>query len=308
MMPLAINWTAVGSLSTGIAAIAAFCGILPVVYVYRRQDQRDRATAIRQQVRTISNDSAEVSTLTAIAVVSVSDLQIRAFRNKLGSSATAETFCRYFFMADNFPTGSSMMEGCLASATFVRLSDDWSRLDRVSSELQGALRILFYAARLTAGASINTCFPVSSTLILNNIRSDRKLMDSYKKIDNLDDLTIAISMELGKWMSGVYGLAFQEQIELGNKFITEFSKAVSNLTDRSLLRLAYKGIRSEDTETGEFIDDATKLITYLEPELAPQTIEEFRNQLDRWKESFSNEYILKKPKNEGNKEKQQDPS
>jgi deoxyribodipyrimidine photolyase-like uncharacterized protein len=64
--------------------------------------------------------------------------------------------------------------------------------------------------------------------------------------------------------------------------------------------------RSEDAETGVFIDDATKLIAYLEPELPRQTIEGFRSQLAKWKETFSDEYVLKKPKDKGNTEKHQD--
>jgi len=92
------DWTAVGSIFTAVAALIALgVGVLP----YRQQNRLARATALRGLVRTVLHDSQEIYDLTVYASSVISDAQIRAFRVKLGQTADADTFLRYFFSRDD---------------------------------------------------------------------------------------------------------------------------------------------------------------------------------------------------------------
>src|SRR5580704_3747099 len=191
-----VNWTAVGSVFTAIAAIAAIGGILPALYVYRRQDRLSRGSAVRREMRSVLNGCKDIESLTAMSISAIVDMQVRTFRKRLGPSATANTFRTNFFAEGNFVIWSAYQEACWESPAFSRLSDLWTSVDRASSDLRGALQIFYYATRLVVGASLAMCFPNSSLLILEQMRNDSKLKDQYITIENLDELTLTVSTQL----------------------------------------------------------------------------------------------------------------
>jgi hypothetical protein len=92
----ATDWTAVESLSTAVAAAIALIAVLVTLWVYSRQNRLARAAAIRSLMGAVLRDSGQIYYLTFGSAIEVAESGVREFRNKLGSSADADTFRKYF--------------------------------------------------------------------------------------------------------------------------------------------------------------------------------------------------------------------
>ena len=293
MVLLAVDWTAIGSVSTAIAAIAAFIGIVPALYVYRRQSRQSMASDIRKLVRRISNTSREIGSATGMSVAAIVDAQVSAIRQKLGSSATADTFRAVFFDEGNFVLWSAYQEACWQSPAYSHLNELWTTIDRDSSELRGAFRILYYVTRLVVAASTAMCFPSSSLRILELMRHDPEVKRRYSSMDNLDELTLAVSSELGMRVMDVWRMGFQDRLSYGQRFAEDLSNALSNLSDSSILKLALKEF---DELSGDAIsvDGVGELLPLLERIVPSPVLKELRSQVPQWQETYTDEYAQNK--------------
>lgn len=285
-----VNWTAVGSVFTAIAALAAIGAILPALYVYRRQDRLSRSSEIRREMRSVLNGCKDIRDLTGMSISAIVDVQVRTFRKRLGPSATANSFRENFFAKDNFIIWSSYQEACWESPAFSRLSDLWSSVDRASSELRGLLQIFYYVTRFVVGDSLAMCFPTSSLLILEQMRNDSKLKDQYASIESLDELTLIVSTQLGSRMMDVYRMGYDDRIECGVAVLTGLYQAMANLTDKSLLQLSLKGVPLASEGDNIDIDDIERLLPEFDNYLSRSLLEGVRNQLPHWKEVYTEEY------------------
>jgi len=229
------DWTALGSIFTAITAIVAFfVGIVP----YRQQSRLARATALRGLVRTVLHDSQEIYDLTAYASSVISDAQVRAFREQLGATATANDFLRYFFTGRPVLVATSFIGACLESPSYVRLNELWNEIDRTSAELRGRLRILYDAATLIIRDSQTICFPDASIEIASEMASDSQLMARCRGVNNIDTLVIILSQELvARLHSGSFKEA-EARLEHGRAFIDSLAGTIRELSDSSLRDLA----------------------------------------------------------------------
>jgi hypothetical protein len=140
--PAATNWTAVGSLSTFGAAAVALVAVLVTLWVYSRQNRLARVAVIRSLMAVVLRSSGQIYSLTLESAIVMAESEVRAFRDKLGSSADADTFRKYFFQQDYyFVVWSSVIAGYVTSPAYSRLSDLWDEIDKASAELRGTLKI-----------------------------------------------------------------------------------------------------------------------------------------------------------------------
>jgi hypothetical protein len=305
----AINWTAVGSVSTAVAAVIALIAIFATLWVYRRQNRLARAAAIRALMAAILRDSRQIHDLTLDFALDMAGSEVRAFRNKLGSSADADTFRKYFFQKDGFVIGSSFMTGYVASPAYSRLSDLWNEIDQVSAELRGMLKILYYAAKLIAGTSLHACYPKRSISLANKMSRDSKLADSYEGITNLDVLTLDVATTLERELNEDLKPSVGRLYYMAS-FVEDLYAVINNMTDRSVLRLssgrrldgycfsavsatplapaASTSITPEEDEG--HIRLIEKLLTDLRPLVHAEEFAKLRNHIEMYKKTYNPDY------------------
>jgi hypothetical protein len=237
----ATDWSAVESLSTFGAAVVAAVTVLVTLWVYSRQNRMARAANIRSLMGAVFRDSGQIVYLTFGSAIEVAESGVHEFRNKLGSSADADTFRKYFFVQQDdefhWVVYSAFTAGYVASPAFSRLSGLWDGMDKASAELRGKLKIFNYAAKLVADASIDACYPTLSFNLVQEMRRDRGLADSYKKITNLDELTLAAATKLGQMLHDDLGPGWVIRLRELVRFVEELYAAITDMTDRSVLKL-----------------------------------------------------------------------
>jgi hypothetical protein len=236
----------VGSIATAGTGVIALIAIFPALFIYRGQSRAATVTAIRALTETVLRDSKQIYELTLDSVVAIAESQIQAFRNKLGRSATADTFCKYFYKETGSVLGSAFLEGSLASPAYARLSQLWIEIDQAAAGFRGVLRILFYAAGIIEGNSRAACYPLFSYSLADDMRRDPDLRAPYRAIKDLDELTLAVSTDLGQKLRDALSPNVSHRIYYIAQFVEDLSSALGDISDDSILRLSSdRGLRRE---------------------------------------------------------------
>jgi hypothetical protein len=151
MRNMAVDWTAVGSVATGGAMIAAFLAIVATIAVYYFQSRRDRAAAIRQNLQFIHGQQVQVLWLLNLGLEAVICRQIREFKERLGSHVKSAYFIHQLF--DNHALFcASAADSNLSSDAYSKMSSVWDQVNAKAFEFRGALHIFSYARCTTTGA------------------------------------------------------------------------------------------------------------------------------------------------------------
>jgi hypothetical protein len=119
---LAADWTAIGSIAGGLAAIAAFLAIVATVAVYLFQSRHDRAEIIRGNLQFLHGQQAQIVPSITSGLLVITYRQIREFRERLGPGATPVNLLDELF-GKNSPANdrplfqASALDSNLSSAT-----------------------------------------------------------------------------------------------------------------------------------------------------------------------------------------------
>jgi hypothetical protein len=206
--------------------------------VYRRQNRLARAAATRALIGVVLRDSRQIYYVTLESAIEVAESGIRAFRKKLGSSADACTFRRYFFQKNNFVVWSSFMTGYMASPAYSRLSNLWDEIDQASSELRGALKILHYSAQVIAENSRRACQPTVSfilapSLVVTASVSSFQIRHGRVGTRQLGIVPYFFDKKLHKVLD-----PNMQRLEYMVSFVEGIYAVISEMTDRSVLSLS----------------------------------------------------------------------
>jgi hypothetical protein len=85
---LADNWTAIGSIAGGFAAIFAFGAIVVTIFIYFSQSKGLKAAAVRQDLQFLHGQQTQILPSIKSGLLALIDKQIREFRKRLGPDAT----------------------------------------------------------------------------------------------------------------------------------------------------------------------------------------------------------------------------
>jgi hypothetical protein len=233
----AADWTAIGSISTAIAAVIALVGALITLLVYRVQNRSSRAVATRELIRAVLRDSRQIVTLTRDSVTETAELQVREFRKRLGGSADVATIHKYFFEDDEAVLWSSFLGGYVASPAYSLLNHLWDEIDQSSTQLRGELGIFYYPAEIIIYNSQRAWHPLLSFGLAEGMRNDAQLKMFWQNITDPDTLTLTLAATLERKLVG--GLeSIVDRIEFMTCFVEDLWKEINKMSDRSLLRIA----------------------------------------------------------------------
>jgi hypothetical protein len=284
---LATNWEAVGSVATGIAAVAAFAGLLPAFIVYHRQDRRDRATIIRQRIQFIAAQQRQVLISIQVAFPTIIDRQISEFRHSLGTSATSADFLDAIFN-NNALFLTSAMDSCLSSVAYSRMNDLWNQINQKASEFRGAFRIFSYACYLLTLEPYRVCSAGFSQNIIASMKAN-KVPETLEDSDNLDALTNKLRTMQVRVATQIFLARSRDQIQQASLFVSQLAEATLNLEDISLLKLSRKRIVSPSSDQN-LLDKIGESIQDLVPELPDAALVQLRETLKEWRHVSTREY------------------
>jgi hypothetical protein len=254
MNVLAVNWTAVGSVLTGVAALAAFLAIVATVAVYRFQSRRDKVAAIRRNLQFLHGQQAQIVPSIKSGLLAIIDRQIRGFREQLGPGATPSYLLDELFgngqsSRDRFLFLASALDSNLSSTAYSRMSEIWDELNLKARDCRGALRLFSFACQVLTRESRRLCDP-ETTIGLLDIMAQGGDRDALSKIDDTDEL-------VNRLLSCQIGLAKERVVDSqgeigtigqGCFFIGMLADVILRLSDRKVLRLARKELRQPDLD------------------------------------------------------------
>jgi len=284
---LAVNWDAIGSVATGLAAVAAFLGIVPSLYVYRRQDRRDRETTIVQRIQVIAAETDRVQPLIQLAFPTVMDSQVRQLRQNLGDSVTSAEFLDALFNSSALFLTSGM-EGNLSSAVYTRMNDLWDQINQTSAEFRGALRIFYYACYGLTLEPYAICTPTFTKNILDSMKKTGAV-EPYHAVANLDTLTNQLLTTVITVGTQIYLARSDGQIEQAARFVSELSEITLNLPEGVLLKLSRKRVATP-SPTQDVRTKVELALRDLSPEIPEQSLAQLRDRLAKWREVSTPEY------------------
>jgi len=290
---LATNWEAIGSVATGIAALAAFAGLLPASIIHYRQYRHDRATIIRQRIQFIAAQHEQVLISIQVAFPTIIDRQIRQLRDSLGASATPADFLDAVFN-NNALFLTSAMDTCLSSVAYSRMNDLWNQINQKASEFGGAFRIFFYACHLLTIEPYRVCSATFSGNIIASMKAN-KVPETLEDSDNLDALTNKLRTMQVQVATQIFMASSRNKIQQASRFVSELAEATLNLQDVPLLKLSRKKIidPSSDQKIHNeiyFLDKIDESIHDLMPELPNAALVQLRETLKEWRRVSSVEY------------------
>jgi hypothetical protein len=245
----AVNWTAVGSVATGVAAIAAFLAIVATVAVYYLQSRGDKVAAIRRNLQFLHGQQAQIVPSIKSGLLAIIDRQIRGFRERLGPGAMPSYLLDELFGSgqssrDRLLFLASALDSNLSSTAYSRMSDIWDELNMKARDCRGALRLFAFACQVLTWESRRLCDP-ETTIGLLDIMAKRGDRDALSKIDSTDELAnrlLSDQIELAKELVGD-SQGEIERIGQGCFFIGMLADVILRLSDKKVLRLARKELR-----------------------------------------------------------------
>jgi hypothetical protein len=287
MNVLADNWTAIGSIATGVGAVAAFLAIVVTVLVYHFQSRRDKAAAIQEKLQFLHSQQTQVVQSIESGFLAVIERQMREFRERLGSTADPGYFLDQLF-GDGQSSGdrclfqASALDSNLSSTMYARMSDIWDRINMTAFEFRGALGIFACACRALTREARGLCAPETTASILD-IMAKQGARDSFSKIECLDELVnrlLSDQLELAKQQ-------FEDElkrIRMGCSFITTLADKALQLSDGNLLKLAREKVHQPDlNELARHPGDVIKTsLDHVRPMLLREDYCELLRVLDSW--------------------------
>jgi hypothetical protein len=245
MSTLAADWTAVGSIATGISAIAAFLTIAATVLLYWLQSRGNKAASIRRILQNIHNQETQVTRSIESGFLATIDRQIREFRERLGPTVEPRYLLDQLFgngrvSGDRPLFKASALESNLSSTMYIRMSDIWDEMNINAFEFRGALRILSYVSWVLTEEARRLCEPENTICILD-IMAKGGAANTLRKIHNLDRLVNNLLADQIK--QATCQLVFEEsKIRQGCAVISTLADMALRLSDRKLLKLARKNV------------------------------------------------------------------
>jgi hypothetical protein len=296
------DWTALGSIATGIGSFATFLTILVTILLYRRQSRANKAAAIRQSrdnkaaairesrdnkaaairesLQFIHSRQTQVTRSIESGFLATIERQIRQFRQSLGSTAEPSYFLDQLFgngqdSDDRSLFRASALGSNLSSTMYIRMSDIWDGMNMKAFELRGALRIFSYVSLVMTEEARDLCAPDNTTCILR-IMAEHGARETLCKIRSLDEL-------VNELLSGQIKLASRQLEKEQNKLrqacslIGRLADDALRLSDEELLKLAEKKVRQLGFE--DLFKDPPQAIKTSLGDLRPTFLEKELNDL-----------------------------
>jgi hypothetical protein len=245
MNTLAVDWTAVGSIATGVGALAAFLTIAVTFLVYRFQGRGNKAGAIRQKLQFIHSRQAQVTQSIESGFLATIERQIREFHRRLGPTAKPSYFLDQLF-GNGQASGhrslfrASALESNLSSTMYTRMSDIWDGMNMKAFEFRGALRIFSYVSQVMTEEARRLCAPENTTLILD-IMAKRGCRETLSEICDPNDLVNTLLSDQIKLASDQLECE-TSRIRHGCAFIGRLADKTLGLSDKELLKLERKKV------------------------------------------------------------------
>jgi len=286
MRSLAVDWTAIGSVATGAATIAAFLTIAATIAVYYFQSRRDRADAIRDNLQFIHGQQVQVLWLINLGLMAIIQKQIRDFKERLGPAADSSYFIHQLF-ENHTLFYSSAADSNLSSDAYFRMSSIWDQLNTKAFEFRGALRIFSYACRALIEEPYSLCDPGFTVSILDSMM-DRSEFAALERVDSLDELANRVITELTPLAAQRFEGAYRRGIEDGSVFVGMLADIALNLSDRKLLQLSRKSPLQPSLGAlkENLLDVVSTSLDHLKPEFSAKDLGALRDTLVRWKASY----------------------
>jgi hypothetical protein len=249
---LAVDWTAVGSVAAGFAAIAAFLAILATIAVYLFQTRANKAAEIRQNLQFIHSLQTQVTRSIKSGHLAMINRQIREFQKRLGHAAPSY-FLDQLFGNGQSPSDRSLFRASaldtnMSSMMYSRMDDIWNGMNMKALELRGALGVFSYVCLVLTAEARDLCSPDTTVRILDNMAD--KDRDALSKIDSLDVLVnelLSSQIELASRQSAVE----QQRIKHGCSFIAKLTDTILCRSNSDLLKLARMKVRQPGLENLE---------------------------------------------------------
>jgi hypothetical protein len=291
MRNAAVDWTAVGSVATGGATIAAFLTILATIAVYYFQSRRDRADTIRQVLQFIHGQQVQVLWLLDLGLMAIIDKQIRDFKDRIGPNAKSDYFIRELF--DNqalFRTSAA--DSNLSSDAYSKMSSVWDQINAKAFELRGALRIFSYACRALIEEPYRLSDPDFTVSVLGAI-GDRDQRARMERIDSLDELVNKIVSELAPLAISRFEGTYRRSVEQGSVFVGMLADMTLSLSTRRLLKLSRKRPLqpSLDTLKTNLLEAVSASLDHMKPELPEKDLQALHVVLNGWREDRPPDHI-----------------
>ena len=285
---LAVDWTAVGAITGGAGAIAAFLAILATLGTFYLQGRGDKVTAIRQGIQFLLGKQTQLLPSIKSGLVAITDEQIREFRNRLGTNATSSYFLAQLFGKDQLSSESSLFRASatdsnLSSTAYSRMSEIWDEMNTKSFEFRGALRIFSYACGHLTEEARNVCDPRFTIETLKAMAHNGE-PDDLTEIDDLDELVNKLLSAYIPLAKSRFKAEFENKISQGSFFVGMLADAILTLSDKDLWKLSRKDVQQPWVKNLK--DDLHNALStsmgYLRPELPAENFNELERQLGGW--------------------------
>lgn len=282
MHVMAVDWTAVGSVATGAAAIAAFLTILATVAGFYFQSRSDRAAIIRQNIQFLHGKQAQVLPSINSGLLAITDRQIREFRERLGPTVTA-SYLLAQLSGDCTLFRASAMDSNLSSTVYSGLSDLWDEMNTRAFDLRGALRIFSYACGVLTDEPRGLCDPDFTIGNFDKL-AQRGELAALSNVDNIDDLVNRLLSEQIEQATAQLRNVSEKRIGEGSVFIGILADKVLGLPDGKLLKLSGKQVPPATLELLQAnpLSAVSAALRYLLPELSQEDLNTLRTVLDAW--------------------------
>ena len=279
---LAVDWTAVGSVATGAAAIAAFLAILATLAGYYFQSRSDRAAKIRQNVQFLHGQQVQILPSINSGLLAIIDRQIREFRERLGSTATT-SYILDQLSGDYVLFRASAMDSNLSSTAYSRMSDLWNEMNTRASDLRGALRIFSYACRVLTEEPRRVCDP-GFTIGILEIMAQRGDLATLTIINSVDEFMDKLLVGQIQRAIDQFRDVSEKRIGQGSVFIGMLADGVLSLSDGKLLKLSGKRMPPPTLELLQEnpLEAVSAAMRHLLPEFSEEELSPLRGVLDTW--------------------------
>jgi hypothetical protein len=242
---LAVDWTAVGSIATGVGALAAFLTIAATFLVYLFQSTGNKAAAIRQDLQFIHSRQSQVTQSIESGFLATIERQIREFHQRLGPNIEPSYFLDQLFgngqaSGDRSLFRASALESNLSSRMYIRMSDVWDGMNMKAFEFQGALRIFSYVSQVMTEQARRLCAPENTTCILDRM-AECGARETLSEISSLDELVNTLLSDQIRLASDQLERE-TNKIRHGCTLIGRLADKTLTLKDKELLKLARKNV------------------------------------------------------------------
>lgn len=245
---------AIGSIATAIATLIALIALYITIHNYRQDLRRQQAAQIRQNLRTLINQSYSLKTLLTdgSTLIYGSSAITRELRSRLSPSADSKEFWGYV-RGDDHLLLSVAVVGWYSSSQTMLLGNLVNQIEQCVLSLSGKLIILSYPVQMLGVIVNDACSPVIFQQIFSAEGKTHTFFQEHEKERSIDKLINALTLELQGNSALYFSIRYLNAVNQVNDFIKELSDTLLDLEDSKLIRISKiesKDALAQPTRTG----------------------------------------------------------